>query len=218
MNEKLNWTLYFVTDRRAAGGRSLVDVTRAAIQGGATAVQLRDKSGSTRKMLELGRVVLELTRAAGVPLIVNDRVDLALTLGADGVHVGQDDLPADEVRKLIGPERILGVSVSTLEEARRAVLDGADYLGAGDVFGTPSKLDAGPPIGLERLAKIARAVPLPVVGIGGITEANAASVTQAGAAGVAVISAIVGSPNPGAAAQRLYKILVRNSAQKRSIS
>lgn len=169
-------------------------------------------------MLELGRVVLELTRAAGVPLIVNDRVDLALILGADGVHVGQDDLPADEVRKLIGPDRILGVSVSTLEEARRAVLDGADYLGAGDVFGTPSKLDAGPPIGLERLAKIAQAVPLPVVGIGGITEANAASVIQAGAAGVAVISAIVGSPNPGAAAQRLYKILVRNSAQKRSMS
>lgn len=214
MNEKLNWTLYFVTDRRAAEGRSLVGVTRAAIQGGATAVQLRDKSGSTRKMLELGRVVLELTRAAGVPLIVNDRVDLALTLGADGVHVGQDDLPADEVRKLIGPERILGVSVSTLEEARRAVLDGADYLGVGDVFGTPSKLDAGPPIGLERLAKIARAVPLPVVGIGGITEANAASVTQAGAAGVAVISAIVGSPNPGATARRLYETLVRNSAQQ----
>jgi thiamine-phosphate pyrophosphorylase len=207
VNEKPNLTLYFVTDGRADGGRSLVEITRAAIRGGATAVQLRDKSGGTREMLELGCTLLELTRAAGVPLIVNDRLDVALALGADGVHVGQDDLPAKEVRRLIGPERILGVSAGTASEARQAEADGADYVGAGDVFGTRSKPDAGPPIGLSGLAAITRAVSIPVVGIGGITEANAASVTKAGAAGVAVISAITRSPNPEDAAQRLHKTL-----------
>lgn len=204
---KPNWTLYFVADRDALPGRQLLETTRAALQGGVTAVQLRDKSGGTREMLELARALLALTRAAGVPLIVNDRADVALALGADGVHVGQDDLPALDVRQLIGPERILGVSAGTVAEARQAQADGADYTGAGDVFGTLSKPDAGPPIGLSALAEIARAVALPVVGIGGITEANAASVTEAGAAGVAVISAITRSSNPEDAARCLRKTL-----------
>lgn len=203
----LRWRLYFVTGEPAFEGRSLVETTRAALRGGATAVQLRDKSGDIREMLELGRALLELTRAAGVPLIVNDRADVALALGADGAHVGQDDLPALDVRRLIGPERILGVSAGTVDEARQAQADGADYVGAGDVFGTPSKPDAGPPIGLSALAEIARAVAIPVVGIGGITEANAASVTEAGAAGVAVISAITRSSNPEDAARRLRETL-----------
>jgi thiamine-phosphate pyrophosphorylase len=203
----LIWRLYFVTGEPAFEGRSLVETTRAALLGGATAVQLRDKSGDMREMLELGRALLELTRAAGVPLIVNDRADLALALGADGVHVGQDDLPAQDARRLIGPEQILGVSAGTANEARQAQADGADYVGAGDVFGTPSKPDAGHPIGLSDLAAITRAVSIPVVGIGGITEANAASVTEAGAAGVAVISAITRSSNPEVAARRLHKTL-----------
>jgi thiamine-phosphate pyrophosphorylase len=207
VNEKSKWTLYFVTDGRAAGSRSLVQLTRAAVQGGATAVQLRKKIGSTRDILELGLVLLELTRAAGVPFIVNDRVDIALALGADGVHVGQDDLPARDVRRLIGPERILGVSAGTVAEARQAQADGADYIGAGDVFGTLSKPDAGPPIGLSGLREIVGAVTIPVVGIGGITEANAASVTEVGAAGVAVISAIARSSNPEDAARCLRKTL-----------
>jgi len=207
VNEKPNLTLYFVADVSAPGSRSLVETTRAAIQGGATAVQLREKTGDIREMLELGRALLELTRAAGVPLIVNDRVDVALALGADGAHVGQDDLPALDVRRLIGPERILGVSAGTVDEARQAQADGADYVGAGDVFGTPSKPDAGPPIGLSALAEIARAVAIPVVGIGGITEANAASITEAGAAGVAVISAVTRSSNPEDAARCLRKTL-----------
>ncbi len=203
----LRWRLYFVTGEPAFEGRSLVETTRAALQGGVTAVQLRDKSGGTREMLELGRALLALTRAAGVPLIVNDRVDVALALGADGVHVGQDDLPAQDARRLIGPEQILGVSAGTVAEARQAQADGADYVGAGDVFGTPSKPDAGPPIGLSALAEIARAVAIPVVGIGGITEANAASITEAGAAGVAVISAVTRSSNPEDAARCLRKTL-----------
>lgn len=207
MNEKSNWTLYFVTDGRAAESRSLVELTRAAVQGGATAVQLRKKIGNTRNILELGLALLKLTRAAAVPLIINDRVDVALALGADGVHVGQDDLPARDVRRLIGPERILGVSAGTVAEAKQAQADGADYIGAGDVFGTLSKPDAGSPIGLSSLAEIVRAVAIPVVGIGGITEATAASVTEAGAAGVAVISAITRSSNPEDAARRLRETL-----------
>lgn len=196
-------SIYLVTDRRSAGDRLLLDIVRAAIRGGVTAVQLRDKERATRKTLELGRVLRELTRAAGVSLIVNDRVDLALALDADGVHVGQDDLPAAIARRLIGPERVLGVSAASVAEARRAERDGADYLGVGDVFGTLSKPDAGEPIGLARLAEIAQAVSVPVVGIGGITLENAAAVTGAGAVGVAVISAVMSAPDPEGAARRL---------------
>jgi thiamine-phosphate pyrophosphorylase len=203
----LRWRLYFITGEPAFEGRSLVETTRAALRGGATAVQLRNKSGDTGAMLTLGRSLLELTRAAGTPLIVNDRVDVALALDADGLHVGQDDLPARLARQLIGPERILGVSVGTVDEAKQAERDGADYLGAGDVFGTLSKPDAGPPIGLSGLAEIARAVTIPVVAIGGINEANAASVIEAGAAGVAVISAVTDSLNPEDAARRFHETL-----------
>lgn len=195
--------VYVITDRRTAGERSLIEIVRAALRGGAHVIQLRDKDVPARDMIALGEALLPLTRAAGVPLIVNDRVDVALALDADGVHVGQDDIPADMVRRIIGPERILGVSVATVEQARRAARDGATYVSVGDLFGTPSKPDAGPPIGLAPLTAIARAVDLPVLGIGGITIANAASVVQAGAVGVAVISAVIGAPDPEAATRAL---------------
>lgn len=195
--------VYVITDRHVAGGRSLIEIVRAALRGGAHVVQLRDKDVPVRDMIALGKALLPLTRAAGVPLIVNDRVDVALALDADGVHVGQDDIPADIVRRIIGPERILGVSVATVEQAQQAVRDGATYVGVGDLFGTPSKPDAGPPIGLAPLTEIAHAVGLPVLGIGGITIANAASVVRAGAAGVAVISAVIGAPDPEAATRAL---------------
>lgn len=195
--------VYVITDRRAAGERSLIDIVRAALRGGAHVVQLRDKDVPARDMCALGEALLPLTRAAGVPLIVNDRVDVALALDADGVHIGQDDIPADMVRRIIGPERILGVSVATVEQAQQAVRDGATYVSVGDLFGTPSKPDAGPPIGLAPLTAIAHAVDLPVLGIGGVTIANAASVVRAGAVGVAVISAVIGAPDPEAATRAL---------------
>lgn len=200
-------SVYLVTDQRSsrhsAGGRSLLDTVRAALRGGVTAVQLRDKAMTIRELLELGRALRELTREAGVSFIVNDRVDLALALDADGVHVGQDDLPADIARRLIGPARILGVSAASVAEARQAEAAGADYLGVGDVFGTLSKPDAGEPIGLKRLSEIARSVSLPVVGIGGVTLENASAVAEAGAAGVAVISVVMGAPDPEGVARRL---------------
>jgi len=202
-----DWALYVITDHRAAAGRPLLDLVRAALRGGATVVQLRMKHGSTREMLALGQELREVTRLAGVPLIVNDRLDVALALEAEGVHLGQEDLPARLARPLIGPNRLLGVSVETVEQAEQAWRDGADYLGVGDLFGTPSKPDAGPPIGLEALRAIARAVPLPIVGIGGVTLENAGAVIDAGAAGVAVISAVIGAADPEQAARDLRAIV-----------
>jgi thiamine-phosphate pyrophosphorylase len=206
MNQPVDYSLYVITDRRTAGGRPLVEVVQGAIRGGATVIQLRLKESSTREMLSLGHQLHELTRRAGLPLIVDDRVDVALALQAEGVHLGQEDMPAEVARRLIGPDRILGVSARSVPEAKEAELAGADYLGVGDIFGTTSKPDAGAPIGLQRFAEIVSSVSIPVVGIGGITLENAALVMQSGAAGVAVISAVIGAPDPEAAARRLRQI------------
>lgn len=189
-----------------AGDRSLVDVVRAAVQGGATVVQLRDKEATDREVIRLGQALHEITQAAGIPLIVNDRVDMALAVGAEGVHVGPDDVPVALARRLIGSEGILGVSAGTVEEARQAERDGANYLGVGDVFGTSSKPDAGRPIGVEGLEQVARAVVIPVVAIGGVTAQNASAAIRAGAAGVAVISSVVCAADPEEAARRLREV------------
>ncbi|MFO7917205.1 MAG: thiamine phosphate synthase [Anaerolineae bacterium] len=210
--EDVDWSVYVITDRRAAGDRSTIRVIEAAIAGGASVVQMREKEGTTRELIALGRGLHKVTRKVRVPLIVNDRLDIALALDAEGVHVGQEDMPAPMARRLLGPERILGVSAGTVEEARRAERDGATYLGVGDVYGTPSKENAGTPIGIEGLREIAEGVSIPVVGIGGITADNAAAVIEAGAAGVAVISAVVAAQDPRAAARRLKEI-VRQAKQ-----
>jgi thiamine-phosphate pyrophosphorylase len=199
----VDWSVYVIADRGAAGHRSIVEVVRAAIRGGATVVQLRDKSATTREVVELGRALQAVTGSADVPLIVNDRLDVALAIEAEGVHVGMDDMPVALVRRLLGPGRLVGYSPDTLEAALRGQREGADYLGIGDVFGTPSKADAGEPIGLEGLAAVVRAVSIPVVAIGGITIENAAAAVRAGAAGVAVISAVVGAEDPEGATQQL---------------
>ena len=210
----LDLSVYVITDRRLAGDRSILDVVRAAIRGGATVIQLREKEATTREMVELGQALLQITREAGVPLIVNDRVDVALAIDADGVHVGQDDMPAAIARRLIGPDKILGVSAETVEEALAAQRDGADYLGVGDIYGTTTKPDAGPPIGLEGLRRIVEAVTIPCVGIGGITPENAAAVVKAGAAGVAVVSAVMAAPDPEEATRRLRDAVLQ--ARQRS--
>jgi thiamine-phosphate pyrophosphorylase len=205
--KKVDWSVYVITGRRIAGDRSILDVVRAAIRGGASVVQLREKTAATREIVELGQALREITRPAGIPLIVNDRLDIALAIGAEGVHVGHDDMPVGLARRLIGPDRLLGASPETVSEARQMERDGADYLGVGDVYGTPSKSDAGPPIGVDGLTEVIRAVSIPVVAIGGITLENAGAVIQAGAAGVAVISAVVSAPDPEAAARRLRELV-----------
>ncbi len=198
-----DWRVYVITESRHARGRSHEEIAEAAIRGGATAVQLRMKVESARAILNTARALAPLCRAAGVALIVNDRIDVALIAGADGVHVGQDDLPAAEVRALMGPRALIGVSAATVDEAVAAERAGADYLGVGSIYGTATKPDAGEPIGLGRLAEIRRAVRLPIVGIGGIAPENAAAVIQAGAHGVAAITAVTLADDMSAAVRRL---------------
>lgn len=200
-----DWRVYVITDSHGPRGRSHREIADAAIRGGATAVQLRMKEEPTRLLLDAARAIAPLCRAAGVAFLVNDRVDVAMIAGADGVHVGQDDLPPAEVRALMGPRALIGVSAATVEEAIAAERAGADYLGVGAVYATASKSDAGAPVGLTRLTEIRRAVDLPVVGIGGITADNAGAVVRAGAQGIAVITAVTLADDMVAAVQRLRR-------------
>ncbi len=208
MRKPFTFGLYVVTDSGLARGRPLVEIVAAAIRGGADAVQLREKEAPARAQLALGRRLRDLTREAGVLFIVNDRADLAVALDADGVHVGQDDLPPDVARRIVGPERIIGVSAGTLDEALAARDAGADYLGVGPIYATATKPDAGAATGPELIAAIRRRVDLPIVGIGGIGRDNAAVVLAAGADGVAVVSAVVAADDPEAAARELKERMV----------
>lgn len=206
---QLKLDLYVVSDARLAGARGNLATLEEAIAGGADVVQLREKAMTTRELIELGLALRELTRRHGVLFIVNDRVDVALAIEADGVHVGQDDMPASLARKLVGPGRIVGVSATTLAEATQAARDGADYLGVGPVYPTGTKLDAAPATGPGLIGEAKRLTGLPIVAIGGIGPTNAAEVVAAGADGVAVISAIVGQPDPRMAARRIRDAVER---------
>ena len=193
--------LYVVTDERDDWD-SLLKACTAALRGGAGAIQLRRKHDSGRSLIELGRALRDLTAAYHALYIVNDRVDVALATDADGVHVGQEDIPLSDARRLIG-QKIIGVSAGTVAEARQAMAEGADYLGIGAIFATPSKADADIS-GLEGLRAIAEAVHgCPLVAIGGIGEANANGVLAAGADGLAVVSAVMSARDPEEAARRL---------------
>jgi thiamine-phosphate pyrophosphorylase len=199
-----DWRVYVITAGPAqARGRSHLEIAAAAIRGGATAVQLRMKDAPARTLMETALSIAAECRDAGVAFIVNDRLDVALAAGAGGVHVGQDDLPADAARALLGPALLLGVSAATVEEAEAARRAGADYVGVGAVYATSTKGDAGAAVGLARVREIAEACPLPVVGIGGITVDNAGAVIRAGAAGVAVITAVTMAEDMAAATRRL---------------
>ncbi|WP_069802976.1 thiamine phosphate synthase [Thermogemmatispora onikobensis] len=195
--------LHVLTDRQWSRGRDMLTVVAAALAGGATIIQLRDKQATTHTLVEEGLALRELTRRHGALLIVNDRVDVALAVDADGAHVGQDDMPAALARKLLGPGRILGVSAGNLEEAAQAVAGGADYLGVGPIYATRGKADAGPATGPELLRAISARYRVPLVAIGGITAANTPEVIAAGACGVAVITAVVAAEDITAAARAI---------------
>ena len=200
-----DWRTYLVTQESLSAGRSTVEIARAAIEGGVDAIQLRDKNQSALRRYETGQRLRELTAQTGVDLIVNDRVDLAQAIDADGVHLGQSDLPVPVARDLLGEDAVIGKSTSFVEEARAAEREGADYLGVGAVYGTSSKdvPDDEADFGPERVREVVDAVEIPVVGIGGIDAANAAAVAAAGADGVAVISAITSAEDPAAATREL---------------
>lgn len=188
-----NWNLYVITGTELSCGRHTSEVVEQALAGGAEVIQMREKGLTTKELVDLGKQLRELTRSRGATLIVNDRVDIARAIDADGVHVGQDDFPACEARKIIGNDKILGVSTHSLEEALRAEKEGADYIGLGPVFYTDSKQDLSPVLGLEGLATICSQVKIPVVAIGGLHKENAREVIKSGAHCLAVISAVVGA-------------------------
>jgi thiamine-phosphate pyrophosphorylase len=212
----MNLELYVVTDEDIGRGRTHAEIAELSIAGGADAIQLRDKSCSSRELIRIGRTLRGITRLSSTIFIVNDRLDVALACGADGVHLGQGDMRTDVARQIAPPGFIIGVSVSSAEEAMQAEQEGADYVALSPVFSTGSKQDAGPGHGLFVLREIRRHVSIPVIAIGGINRDTIPSVIAAGADGVAVISAVVGAEDITAAARELKTLITRCRAGEQS--
>lgn len=199
--------LHILTDTRLQSRFSHLQLTEMAIAGGADTIQFRHKEGSTREMIEIAAQMKRLCADKDVMFIVNDRLDIAMATQADGVHLGQDDFPIPVARELLGKNRIIGGSAATMEEARKCLADGADYVGFGPVYPTGSKDDAGPVSGIETLRKIVEAMPIPIIAIGGVDEKNAYDVMRAGAHGIAVISAVCCREDPRQATRGLYEAI-----------
>lgn len=202
---KYDYTLYLVTDRMLMSTVTLCEAVEQAITGGCTMVQLREKNISSLDFYNIAKAVGHITNKYNVPLIINDRIDIALSVGAQGVHIGQSDIPASVARKIIGKDMLLGVSASFLSEAIRAQNDGADYLGVGAMFPTGTKSDAAA-VSLNELQKIRKTVSIPIVAIGGINKENASQLIGIGINGLAVVSAIISQPNIKQAATELKHI------------
>ena len=205
--KNIDLSLYLVTDN-SDDVEKFLNTIEEAIKGGVSVVQIREKTADTLEFYNLALQVKEITTKYNVPLIINDRVDVALAIDADAVHVGQSDMPCDITRKLIGEDKILGVSAATIEEAKKAERDGADYIGTGAVFPTKTKDDA-PSITKQDLKDVVESINIPVVAIGGITLENAHELTDTGIAGLSVVSAIMSSENPKKSSEELLKIFNR---------
>ena len=210
---EIDYSVYLVTDRGLSKGRSIIEVVRAAVEGGATCVQLREKKATTREFINEALSIRDFLNSRGIPLIINDRVDVALAVKADGVHLGQKDMPLDTARRLIGTGMLIGISAESVADAVAALNGGADYIGVSPVFSTPTKTDTAPALGLGGLREIREKVTIPLVGIGGINQENAREVIQNGADGIAVVSAIVAAGDPCEAARKLKQTV--NLARQR---
>jgi thiamine-phosphate pyrophosphorylase len=210
---RVDYSLYLVTDRGLAGQR-LFDIVESAVAGGVTLVQLREKHCSTGEYVTRARALRDRLAPYSVPLVINDRLDVALAAEADGLHVGQQDLCCRDARRLLGPDRLLGVSVHNPAEATAAAQAGADYLAACPIYDTSTKPDAEPPLGLEGLALIRDVVRLPLVAIGGLNARNSAAVIGAGADGIAVVSAIVAAADPQLAARQLRAVVASERGKR----
>lgn len=202
MKPEMDYTLYLCTDRRLMTTDTIEVAVELAIQGGVTVVQLREKECTSREFYQIAKDVKAVTDAYEVPLLINDRLDIALAVGADGVHLGQTDIPIHVARDVLGPDKIVGATANTLAKAEEAWKSGADYLGVGDVFGTSTKADTTH-VTLEELKAIKESVEIPVIAIGGVKAENIASLRETGVDGVAVISAIIGQKDITAAAEEL---------------
>ena len=205
--KNIDYSLYLVTDRGLARGRSTLEIVKAAVSGGVTCIQLREKDCSTLDFIEQALAVKDCLGARQIPLIINDRLDVALAVGADGVHLGQSDMPLEMAQKIAGPSMLIGISAESLQDAIEAENGGADYLGVSPIYATPTKTDTAPPLGLQGLREIKNRVKIPLVGIGGLNNSNAAEVIRNGADGVAVVSAIVAAEDPETAAMNLKQII-----------
>jgi thiamine-phosphate pyrophosphorylase len=200
--------LYLVTDRQRTAGRPLLEVVEAALQGGVDAVQLREKDLPAAALFALATHLRDLTRRYRARLLINDRIDIALAVGADGVHLPVDSFAPADARRLLGPDALIGVSTHSVEQARAAAAGGADFVVFGPVFDTPAKRPFGPPVGLDALAQVTHAVRPPVFAIGGLTASQVAGVRERGAHGVAVVAAILEANDPRAAAAALRVALL----------
>ena len=198
--------LYLVTDRPLCLGRDLEWIVSEAVKGGVTMVQLREKETDTREFVALGLRLKELLAPLGVPLIINDRIDVALAVDADGVHIGQSDMPYGIARRLLGPDKIIGLSVENLDEVAEANSLDVDYIAVSPVYGTPTKTDTAAPFGLDGLRRAVHLTRHPVVAIGGMNGSTAADVFAAGVDGIAVVSAICSAPDPKEASRILASI------------
>ena len=203
----VDYSVYLVTDRELARGRTTLEIAAAAIRGGVSCIQLREKTCSTREFIDEALAIRSLLARHEIPLIINDRVDVALAVKADGIHLGQKDMPCSMARQLIPENMIVGISVESLGDAIAAQKDGADYLGVSPIYPTPTKTDTAQALGLEGLRSIRSEVNLPLVGIGGLNADNAAAVIYNGADGLAVVSAIVAADDPEAATHDLIEIV-----------
>lgn len=203
----MDFSVYLVTDKTLARGRTTYEIVEAAVRGGVSCVQLREKTCSTREFVEEALAVRDLLARHKIPLIINDRVDVALAIKADGVHLGQKDLSCRMARELLPDKMIIGISAESLNDAIAAEKDGADYIGVSPIYATPTKTDTEQPLGLEGLREIKAAVYTPLVGIGGLNAENAEKVIRNGADGVAVVSAIVSADDPASATRRLCEVV-----------
>ncbi len=204
----VDFNLYLITDRKAVrSGRDLVEAVRAALEGGVRAVQLREKDLGARELYSLALPLRGLTRKFGARLLVNDRIDVALAVEADGVHLGGRSLPVSAARKILGPQRLIGVSTHRPAEIAAACAEGADFVTFGPVYATPSKAPYGDPVGPQRLAEACQSSKMPVFALGGVKPDRVRKVLAAGASGVAMISAILSDPDPATATRRLIALL-----------
>lgn len=205
----IDYSLYLVTDRNLCGSQSLLSVVDEAVAGGVSCVQLREKDLDSRQFVEQAKALQKVLQPLCIPLIINDRVDVALASGAAGVHLGQSDMHIRDARPLLGDSVIIGISAESVEDAVAAEGDGADYIGISPVFSTSTKKDIAQPLGLAGVSRIRELVQIPLVGIGGISEHNAAEVIHHGADGVAVVSAIVSADSPTRASASILEQVKR---------